>query len=233
MNKSQKGFSVVEVVMGVVVVGLLGALGWVYWTNVANKPKDETKSSETNSTVVKSSPTPVAKKTYNSESLRLAFDYPADWTLTDKTKVKGSTNTSEWDKVEVKSSDGFVVTLTSIPSGIGWAGPNTPRDIKDFRVVSESRFSGVYVVTYTITNEGKSSHVIQLSKYNTEKQTIDDTYNVGTIIYQALPEVNRDKANPGDVVAISFIGTNEGSDNKPTASVAAAAEDILKSLRKL
>ncbi len=60
MNKNQKGFSVVEILIGAVVIGLIGATGWYVWQN---QQKNNTKSnaSETVTTNKKSIPDEKAK----------------------------------------------------------------------------------------------------------------------------------------------------------------------------
>ena len=232
MNKTQKGFSAVETVMAIVIVGLLAALGWMYWTNVANKPKDDTSSSKVVSSV-KESPSPlVVKKAYSSDQFKLAFDYPAGWSLTEKIKPQNSTS-AEWDTVEIKSSDGFVITLTIVPSGVGFCcGPYQPRNIKDFKFLGDSQFEGVSVVSYVITVDSKETVVAELAEYKEIQGAIDDQFGANIVFNQAFPGVDRDKFQPGVPVAASFSGSGQPGATVNSKTLEEAIE-VLKSLRKI
>ncbi len=89
IRKNEEGFSVVEVVLVLVIVGLIGVVGWFVYNN---HNKKTTPSVSTNTTT-KSSTTPAKTttpdpysgwKTYtSSNSLGLGFKYPASWTVTE------------------------------------------------------------------------------------------------------------------------------------------------------
>lgn len=83
MKKNQKGFSAVEGLLILIIVGLLVFVGWyVYQT------KKTTNSTETSTT---STPTQTTTKDYTDTSGTYALKYPSDWT------VKEQADESAWD----------------------------------------------------------------------------------------------------------------------------------------
>lgn len=88
MKANQKGFSVVEILIVIVVVGLLGAVGWLVYDRQKSKTSEPPKTSTTTnrSTTTNSTPS-IEKSTTNStrqtvtyKTAKFSFDLPKDWT---------------------------------------------------------------------------------------------------------------------------------------------------------
>lgn len=87
MKANQKGFSVVEILIVVVIVGLLGAVGWLVYDRQKSQTgtKDTTAQTTTKSEAPKKETATVKDpyegwKTYKSVlNSNLSFKYPADW----------------------------------------------------------------------------------------------------------------------------------------------------------
>jgi type II secretory pathway pseudopilin PulG len=114
MNKNQKGFSAVEALLLLVIVGMLGGVGWYVWH--AQKQADKTYSQTANSSAVsskkvsnKTSPAatdPYAGwKNFTTQNVKVGFEYPASWT------VKDSSSGSD-DVLQLTGSDGFTANIS-------------------------------------------------------------------------------------------------------------------------
>jgi prepilin-type N-terminal cleavage/methylation domain-containing protein len=79
MNANQKGFSVVEILIVLAVVGLIGGAGWYVWHSRASKDTSSTTSPSTSTTTkpntVESTPSNLSK--YDDDYV--SFSYPSDW----------------------------------------------------------------------------------------------------------------------------------------------------------
>lgn len=92
ISKSEKGFGAVEAVMALVIVVLIGVIGWMVYKN-HNKASNVTSSSTTskstvnaNSSSVKTTSNPYAGwKTYTATLQPVSFKYPKDWTIDNST----------------------------------------------------------------------------------------------------------------------------------------------------
>lgn len=85
MKADQKGFSVVEILIVIVVVGLLGAVGWLVYDRQKNK------TSETSNTQVATQKEETPKQetkpmnlyegwqSFNNSKLKFTFQHPSDW----------------------------------------------------------------------------------------------------------------------------------------------------------
>lgn len=101
MKTNQKGFSVVEILIVIVVVGLIGGVGFMVYKNHNKKPSTNsvattttTKPAATETKPTTQAPDPYAGwKTYTSPlKSGLSFKYPADWDFTPNTSVPAPNN---------------------------------------------------------------------------------------------------------------------------------------------
>ena len=105
MKKNQRGFGAVELVLIVVVIGLLGAVGWLVYDRQQKEDSESTKnSSQTSQTASKESESTTAKaedtkdetadwKTYTDNKWKFLAKYPSDWTMTSKDYENGGADT--------------------------------------------------------------------------------------------------------------------------------------------
>lgn len=109
MKRNEKGFGAVELLVIIVVIGLIGAVGWL----VYDRQKSKQNNAET--TQQPSSAQPVAKndtkqeadtlinpgwKRYTSERLKISFEYPSDWYVNESSEdtISVSTHQGEYNK---------------------------------------------------------------------------------------------------------------------------------------
>jgi prepilin-type N-terminal cleavage/methylation domain-containing protein len=119
LQNDQKGFSAVEVILVLVIVALIGAVGFMVYKN------QKTKTTPVASTTTKTATTQAKKTTapdpyagwqsYTLKYEKLAFKYPASWTIQDNSASQGLTPNA--DSVTLTSSDGFNVSIDD-----GWDG---------------------------------------------------------------------------------------------------------------
>lgn len=86
MKNNQKGFSVVEILIVVVIVGLVGTVGWLVYDRQKNKNNDQqatTNSSEQKKEVSKEEPQaetlPAGYVNYENKELGIKFNHPKSW----------------------------------------------------------------------------------------------------------------------------------------------------------
>jgi hypothetical protein len=111
--KNEKGFSAVEIVLVLVIVVLLGAVGWLVYkdhhkskTVASVTTVSTTKPAASTSTKTTTTPSPYAGwKAYTLPVEKLSFKYPSDWT------VSNTAPTSTQDNTTLTSSDGFTLSI--------------------------------------------------------------------------------------------------------------------------
>jgi prepilin-type N-terminal cleavage/methylation domain-containing protein len=104
MKVNQKGFSVVEILIVIVVVGLLGAVGWLVYDRQKSKTGEPLKATTTTNSSTTATTTPSlekpttnsAKQTVNSakqtvtyKTAKFSFDLPKDWTYSGAPSTMG------------------------------------------------------------------------------------------------------------------------------------------------
>jgi prepilin-type N-terminal cleavage/methylation domain-containing protein len=92
MKANQKGFSVVEVVIVLVVVGLIGGVGFMVYKNHNKKAVTNSAATTTSTKPTTTETKPATKadpyagwKSFTSNAGGFSLKYPADWTITDNT----------------------------------------------------------------------------------------------------------------------------------------------------
>jgi hypothetical protein len=86
--KSQNG-SVHVVLIAVLVVALIGTLGYVYWNSLQSKEADTSNTMDTSKSVEaykRTSTVPNTWKKYNDETQGISFSYPSNWTVIPNSK---------------------------------------------------------------------------------------------------------------------------------------------------
>lgn len=128
LQNNESGFSAVEAVLVLVVVMLIGVLGYMVYkdhhkttaTNPATNSSQTTATGTSSSTKTTTTPDPYAGwKTYTSSIEKITFKYPSDWTV-DTTDQQVSNDPTNSDYTAYKSPDGKVVVhWTSLIDGFG------------------------------------------------------------------------------------------------------------------
>lgn len=104
-RKIQAGFGVVEIVCGLVVIALIGLVGWYVWNNNATHLPNSQKSAAAQTTVS----TPVDKyqgwKAYCDDLRKACFKYPNDWTIDSGAEGATFENQSKTVVVDYNNND--------------------------------------------------------------------------------------------------------------------------------
>jgi len=77
MKQNQKGFSVVEILIVIVVVGLIGTVGWLVYDRQKSKNNEQPKTTQVEE--IKKEPEASKLSDYKSDELGLSFSYPTEW----------------------------------------------------------------------------------------------------------------------------------------------------------
>ena len=119
-HNTQKGFSTVESVLALVIVVLIGTVGYIVYDNHITKTAVVPSTTVTNSSATPAKTTTAQNsyagwQSYTLKYEKLSFKYPASWTAQDDSGSQGLTPNA--DSVTLTSSDGFSVNIND-----GWNG---------------------------------------------------------------------------------------------------------------
>lgn len=241
MSKRQYGFSTLEGVLIVAVIGLLGAVGWLFWNNIANKTTPQNTTTESTS---QESPAPssTTTQTYISKPTQLTFDYPSDWKLEDDSdsytfEFESEGNRGTQDHKRLTSPDGFILYFSSRSyGGMGGSGP-CERTLTDFKNHGSSKL-GASAVSYTINSNVGSVLFLYLTNNSSHTSAANNCLGYDGIIKIAEPKADSDGYYSSEPYAVEFGASALGRNNynpeppKPSDKDFEAALGILKSLRK-
>lgn len=212
LKHNQDGFSAVEIILVLIIVTLLGAIGWYVYNQSKNKTPDSMSVSTSSAPQKTTETDPYAGwKSYTLVHEKASFKYPSDWTLKD-------TNTdpvmSDMDSIELKAPSGASLTISAHPAG-GYGGDESKIDGSDTLKFTGQSYYLVYT-SYPDPNDG--------TKYNT---TIDSAYlSTSTAEKYKFPPAKNNITN-----ADSFTQTTEFSvyftfpEGKAPATITAARAD--------
>ena len=126
MKKNQKGFSVVEVLVVVIIVGLIGAVGWLVYDRQSTSKKmvsPTTINSAADQKEASKAETPVVDpykdwKAGSFKYTKLTYKIPSNWQdISDNTKFQDGEY--KYEEVKIKNADGFVLSMSvnNLPRG--------------------------------------------------------------------------------------------------------------------
>ncbi|MHB1865236.1 MAG: hypothetical protein ACYCPS_03700 [Candidatus Saccharimonadales bacterium] len=129
LKNNEQGFSAVEIVLVVVIVALIGVVGWLVYKNhhktiTPNVATISNNKPATPTTTPKTPTNTVTYKTYSDSAAQASFQYPSTWTLT---SIRGlcdepngcAPSTDHISAQQVTSPDSSVEIVWSGISGIG------------------------------------------------------------------------------------------------------------------
>lgn len=226
--KNQKGFGAVEAVLILIIVILIGVVGWLVYKDRHNKGAAGTasKSSAADTSAKSGAKAPALNpyagwKTYKLTYEKLTFKYPSAWTLKDSSASQGLTPNA--DSVTLTASDGYQVSIDD-----GWDGGGDPLNLATDSPVSV-QFAGsnaylVFIHPREPQLTGKDPNSVGSAILMTNPTTQygqNDTANAFPQDRNAHgdPSVN----NGGSTMLIS--GGYSGTDAKTFATVSLARND--------
>lgn len=125
MKSNQKGFSAVEIFLVIVIVGLLGAVGWFVYDRNNNKSTEitPTTSSATEQKEIVKETTETTNpyegwKTGSFKYTKLSYKLPPNWQdISDNTIFQDGD--TKYEEVKIKATDGFVLSMSvnDLPRG--------------------------------------------------------------------------------------------------------------------
>lgn len=132
---TQAGSAQVIIII-VLVVALLGTLGFVFWQNFINKA-DSTKPTDT-STVVKEETNTDGLKTYVNQKYKLSFEYPSDWSVEVKNDESGQD--LNYYSLDVSDASGEKIAYLMAAGG-GVGGTCDPDQAVDISVLKTTKLA--------------------------------------------------------------------------------------------
>ncbi len=146
MKSNQKGFSVIEILLVIVVVGLIGTVGWLVYDRQNNN--SDTTTEDTNTQVsqqeeVREAPEETESadpyEGWKSGSFKytdLSYKLPPNWEdISDNTKFQDGD--FKYEEIKLKAADGFVLTMSvnNLPRGYESEPDNV---VLEFKNIDES-----------------------------------------------------------------------------------------------
>ncbi|MBI2589068.1 hypothetical protein HYW35_02610 [Candidatus Saccharibacteria bacterium] len=142
MKKNQKGFSAVEGLLILIIVGLLGFVGWYVW-NSNNKAGQQTLTKQASE---------ISWKEKSIKLVGMTFKAPSNWQdISDNTKFKDSKY--KYEEIKLKSPDNFVLSLSANNLPRGYESP------PDFTVLEVKNIDASKQYIITDNGDGKVSRI--------------------------------------------------------------------------
>lgn len=140
MKINQKGFGVVEILIVIVVVGILGTVGWLMYGRQKSKTDEKQADSQSSQQEKQETPKEEAKVTdpYNGwksgtfKYTNLSYKLPPNWQdVSDNTKFQDGDY--KYEEIKLKASDGFTLSMSvnNLPRGYESEPENAVLDFKD------------------------------------------------------------------------------------------------------
>lgn len=230
MNK--KGFSIVEITLVVVLVFAVGAAGWYVWdANSTSQTNDQAKTGRIDNNEAETSPDQETKqKTYKSDYLGLAFDYPETWTV----RVNENTNNpgtpeamnTNGDRLLATSPNGFTMFFDQTKK-MGLGGSCEYQPVENFELAASLKLGNknAYVISYSSNGQ----YYLYVSETN-----VESAINGGGCEYSGIVQLEELSSTdtPNAVLFGNWVlGEKIVSTQKPQDDEHAQAIEILSSLR--
>jgi cytoskeletal protein RodZ len=130
-NQNQMGSAIHITIVVVLVVLLLGALGYIFWQNFTSQSTQDpgtTKDESSSATVSGSQDVLVSKDLRTSDNLGITYKIPSTWT---GGEYGNGSATSDSETVTLTSEDGFVITMAISRLIRGWTEDSPSSTIVD------------------------------------------------------------------------------------------------------
>ncbi len=164
-NLSQRGFTYEAVIITILVIALIGALGYIFWQNFMNKNQTV----DTQNPIVSKVDTPkVQTKTTCLDEEKTCFDYPSDWTVS-ASVVQAAMGLPAHDKASIKNPTGHqVLVVQSGINGVGGSCGGAPKTSITV-VKSEPTKATITVDDSMIDYENSTVNAVQAYYYDPAK----------------------------------------------------------------
>jgi prepilin-type N-terminal cleavage/methylation domain-containing protein len=209
--KNEHGFSAVEVIMVLVIVGLICAVGFLVYKNhnKATTVSAVNTTKTTTTTPTKNAANPYAGwTTYTLKYEKASFKYPSSWQLKDSSFADSKTTGGGADVIKLTGSNGFEMSIADGgPNDYGFplggltsvsTDPVTFFSQQAYMNLAEAGASNTGVVDYINLTSTKTS----LTDFPTDKNVVAPTYQGGTtenkflILMDYNANVDTSSANP-------------------------------------
>ena len=198
MKKYQKGFSTIEVMISVLVLGLIAFAGWNVWQS---KNNDSVKQStvKSSSKVTKTVDEYAGWKTYMTKYEKLSFKYPSSWTLDDQSDTNA--NVSTGDSIILTASNNFDIRLN--------IGAYPDIDPSGLNLISniQTTFTNIPALLNLFSDNGDLTHVYMAMLTSNDMRT----FNTKNVVIPSNAQ--------SDIGVFDFQITFGLKDNAPANSV--------------
>lgn len=181
MKKHESGSAHV-VIIAVLVIGLIGALGILFWQNIINKPSDATTTDGIGKATSSPAPSP-STKAYCTDIEKLCLNYPLDWKVTAQKVDNQTDGLAERIVVSNKAGEAWLRLETGM-GGLGGTCDSSDGSYSKILKTYTTKVAGTYLVSEA-----------------TKAYFVDTAYAVGWVMYNGTTkrwtmdmELNNSKA---------------------------------------
>jgi hypothetical protein len=161
--KNSMGFSAVEILLIIVVVGTLGFAGWFVYRSHTTAGKDNNSQQTTHASSAKKTSEPADPyagwESYTTTYDKLKFKYPADWQLSDTSNAGNSDVTPGQDWVRLTSNDSLEVSIILGTTDFDGGSPN----VRSLYSTPVSMLGGAYYLQFTSSSDTTAGAVVTTS----------------------------------------------------------------------
>jgi len=144
ITKNQSGFGAVEALLILIIVILIGVVGWLVYKDHNKTPANASTTTSTKTATAATTPDPYAGwQQYCSSHEKACFKYPSSWTA----KPDCGGPCTDFDSVNLTSPSNTFVSFTSAETGVGGDCDPTTTPHVIYNVVEPlSKVPGVYFI---------------------------------------------------------------------------------------
>ena len=172
MKKNQKGFSAIEGLLILLIVGIIGFAGWHVWQN---RSVDSSQSPAHTTPSASNTPKPdiyAGWNTYKSPTEGFSVKYPADWTIITGTSNSEGKYDSTLDAVGISGPNDFTIGYDIIKPMSPFNCINCSFTLLD-TIKLKNNQPGYIVINSNIYNSNIEEQQLSISKAKTYKEQAD------------------------------------------------------------
>jgi cytoskeletal protein RodZ len=211
---NQQGFAIGTLLLIIVIVGLIGAVGWLVYDR-QQKNDEPTSNSSVTKEDTKESTESLAKTSITQGATTVVVEHSSSWKVEDTTTEYGPENPLTLPSKEITSAKGNTLRLYTTPG----VGGDCDNDEIPFTLVQKlaTETNGVYFSEYTMEDSSYPTTGFKIDNSNIDVSNVEAGYN-GTGVCQNrignYSSVSKgDNAGSENEVFVKIVGAGKSADD--------------------